>query len=151
MGKRWCETASDEMVMGAVQALCGFSLLVSKPNHSDLSLTRLDDTLKRFYLKEELFREQKMSKSVKAKVDDLFATESHQLCEQKIRNICAAMEALVYWAEKVSWTKLRQFQVRLNSARHAAPTWLDADRQKAIERFKRVIHQVTPAEWQLFD
>ena len=33
------ETASDEMVMGAVRALCEFSLHVSQQNHSDLSLT----------------------------------------------------------------------------------------------------------------
>jgi len=31
-------TASDEMVMGAVQALCEFSLLVSQQNHFDQSL-----------------------------------------------------------------------------------------------------------------
>jgi len=43
------ETASDEMVMGAVRALCEFSLLVSQQNHSDLSLAALDDALKRFY------------------------------------------------------------------------------------------------------
>jgi len=49
--KTAAETASDEMVMGAVQALCEFSLLVSQQNHSDLSLQALDDTLKRFYQK----------------------------------------------------------------------------------------------------
>jgi len=45
------KTASDEMVMGAVLALCEFSLLVSQHNHSDLSLQALDNTLKQFYLK----------------------------------------------------------------------------------------------------
>jgi hypothetical protein len=55
-----------------------------------------------------------MSKSAKAKVDDLVATEFHQLREQKVRQIRAAMEDLVYGAEKVSSTKRRQFQVRLN-------------------------------------
>jgi len=44
-GKTPAETASDEMVMGAVRALCEFSLLVSQQNHSDLSLTALDDAL----------------------------------------------------------------------------------------------------------
>jgi hypothetical protein len=43
------ETASDEMVMEAVQALCEFSLLVSQQNHSELSLAALDNTLKRLY------------------------------------------------------------------------------------------------------
>jgi len=43
--KTAAETASDEMVMGAVRALCEFSLLVSQRNHSDLSLTALDDAL----------------------------------------------------------------------------------------------------------
>jgi len=57
-----------------------------------------------------------MSKPAKAKVDDLLAMESHQLREQKILKIRAVMEALVYGAEKVSTTKRRQFQVRLNRA-----------------------------------
>jgi len=39
------EGAYDEMVMGAVWALCEFSLLVSQHNYSDPSLTELDDTL----------------------------------------------------------------------------------------------------------
>jgi hypothetical protein len=149
--KTSAETASDEMVMGAVLALCEFSLLVSQQNHADLSLNALDDALKRFYQKKGVFREQKMLKSAKAKVDDLLATESHQLREQKIHKIRAAMEAVVCGAEKVSTTKCRQFQVRLNRARQAATTWSDADRQKAIERLEREIHQVTPAKRKLFD
>jgi hypothetical protein len=40
--------------------------------------------------------------------------------------------------------------VNLNRARRAATIWLDADRQKAIERLEREIHQVTPAERMLF-
>jgi hypothetical protein len=115
-GKTAVETASDETVMGAVRALCEFSPLVSQQNHSDLSLIALDDALKRFYQKNGIFREQKMSKSAKGKVDDLLAKESHQLREQKIHKIHAAMEAVVCGAEKVSTTKRRQFQVRLNRA-----------------------------------
>jgi len=57
-----------------------------------------------------------MSKSAKAKVDNLWAKEFHQLREQKIHKICAAMEAVVYGAEKDSTTKHRQFQVHLNRA-----------------------------------
>jgi len=49
--KTAAETASDEMVMGAVWALCEFSLLVSQQNHSNLSLAALDDALKRCYKK----------------------------------------------------------------------------------------------------
>jgi len=75
--KPLAKTASDEMVMGAVRALCEFSLLVSQQNHSDLSLKALDDALKRFYQKKGMFREQNMSKSAKTKVDDLLAIESH--------------------------------------------------------------------------
>ena len=88
--KTAAETASDEMVMGAVWALCEFSLLVSQQNHSDLSLTALDDALKRVYKKNIAFREQKMSKSAKSKVDEQLATESHQLRDQKIHKIRAA-------------------------------------------------------------
>jgi len=107
--KTAAENASDGMLMGAVRALCEFSLLISEQNHSDLSLIALDDSLKRFYQKKGIFREQKMLKSAKAKVDDLLATESYQLREQKIHKIPAAMEALLYWAEKVSTTKCRLF------------------------------------------
>ena len=61
------------------------------------------------------------------------ASESHRLREQKIYKIRAAMEALVYRAEKVCTTKHRPIQVHLNGAREAAITWSDADFQKAIE------------------
>ena len=92
-----------------------------------------------------------MSKSAKAKVDNLLATESHQLREQKIHKICAAKEALMYGADKVSSTKCNQFQLRLNRARQAATTRSDADRQKAIERMEHEIHHVTHAQCKLFD
>jgi hypothetical protein len=49
------ETACNEMVIGAVWAFCEFSLLVSLQNHSDLSLTALDDTLKQLYKKQDAF------------------------------------------------------------------------------------------------
>jgi len=92
-----------------------------------------------------------MLKSAKAKVDDLLATVSHQLREQKIHKIRAAMEALVYGAGNVSTTKCRLFQVRLNRARQVATTWSDADGQKAIAQLEREIHQVTPARRKLFE
>jgi len=93
------------MVMGAVQAVCESSLLVSQQNHSELSLTALDDALMRFYRKKGAFRDQKMSKSVKAKVNDQLARESHQLRVQKIHKICPAVEVLVYRAEQVTRSK----------------------------------------------
>jgi hypothetical protein len=49
--KTAAETASDEMVMGAVRALCEISQLVSQQNHSDLSLQALDDALQGVYQK----------------------------------------------------------------------------------------------------
>jgi hypothetical protein len=45
-GKAPAETASDQLVMGAVRALYEVSLLVSPQNHSDLSVTALSDALK---------------------------------------------------------------------------------------------------------
>jgi len=92
-----------------------------------------------------------MLKSAKATVDYLLATESHQLRDQMIHEIPAAMEALVYGAVKVFSTKRRQFQVRLNRAWQAATTWSDADRQKAIERLESEILRVTPAKRKLCD
>ena len=150
-GKTAAETASDEMVMGAVRALGDFSLLVSQQNHLDQSLNSLDDALKQFYQKKGIFREQEMSKSANAKLDDMLATESHLLHQEMIHKICAAKEALMYGADKVSTSKRRQFQVRLNRAQQAATTCSDADDQKAIERLEREIHQVTPAKRKLFD
>jgi hypothetical protein len=55
--KAAAESASDELVMGAVRALCEFSLLVSQQNHSNLSLNALDDALKRFHLNKGIFPE----------------------------------------------------------------------------------------------
>jgi hypothetical protein len=145
------ETASYKMVMGAVWALCEFSLLVSQQNHSDLSLAVQDDALKRFDKKKGAFPDQKMSKSAKAKVDELFAREFHHLLEQKIPKIRAAMEAQLYRAGKVTTSKYRQFQVHLNRARQAATIWSDADQQRAIKRLEHEIHQVTPAKRKHFN
>jgi len=150
-GRTAAETISDEMVMGAKRALCEFSLLVRQQDHSDLSLTALDDALKLFYKKKGAFREQKMLKSAQAKVDEQLARESHQLREQKIHKIRTAMEVQVYGAEKVTTTRWRQLQVRLNRARQAATIWTVADRQSAKERLEHEIHQVTPAQLKLFD
>jgi len=135
-GKTVAETASDEMVMGALQALCEFSQLVSQQNHSDLSLAAVNDALKQFYKKKGAFRDQKMLKSAKATVDELLARQSHHLGEQKIHKICAAMEFQLYYAQKVTTSKGRQFQVRLNRAQQAATIWSDADWQRAIERLE---------------
>ena len=77
-GKTVAEIASDEMVMGEVRVLCEFSLLVSQQNHSNLSLTALQDALKRFFNKNRAFREQKMPKTAKAKVANQLARESHK-------------------------------------------------------------------------
>ena len=66
-------------------------------------------------------------------MDYLLAKEFHPFRERKIHKIRAAMEAVVYGVEKVSTTKRRLFQERLNRAQQAATTWSDADRQKAIE------------------
>jgi hypothetical protein len=50
-----------------------------------------------------------MSKSAKAKVDDLLARDSHYLQEQNIYKIFAVTEALVYGAEMVSTTQRREY------------------------------------------
>jgi len=47
-GETGAESASDDMVMGAVRALCEFSLLVGQQNQSNLSLTALDNALMQF-------------------------------------------------------------------------------------------------------
>jgi hypothetical protein len=105
--KTVAETAFDEMMMAVVQAYSEFSLLISEQNHSDLSLNTLDDALNPFYQQKGIFREQIMSKSAEPKVDDLLATDSHQLQEYMIHMIRSAIETLVYEAEKVSTTKRR--------------------------------------------
>jgi len=78
--------------------------------------------LKRVYMKKGAFREKKMLKSAKIKVDELLAREFHQVWEQTFHKIRAAMEVQVYGAEKDKTTKWRQFQVRLNRAQQAATT-----------------------------
>jgi len=139
------------MVVGAVWALCEFSLLVSEQNHFDLSLAAQDDELKRFLKKKGAFREQKMSKSVKTKVDELLERESHHLQVQKIHKIHATMEGQLYGAQKVTTSKRRKYQVRLNRARHSVTIWADADRQRAIERLECEILPMTYTKRKLFD
>jgi len=139
------------MVMGDVRAFCEFSLHVSQQNRSDLCLAALDDALNRFYKMMGTFRDQKMLKSAKAKADDLLPRESQQLRELKNHKIRAAMEVQLYGAEKVTTSKRRQFQVRLNTAQQGETIWSDADWQRAIEQLEREIHQVTPAKCKLFD
>jgi len=134
------ETASYTIVKEAVRALWEFSLLVSQQNRSDLSLTALDDALKQLYKRKGAFRDQKISKSAKAKVNEWLARENHQLQEQKIHTIRAAMEVLVYWADKVTTAKQRQYQVLLNRARQAATKWSEPDRERAIEWVEHEIH-----------
>jgi len=68
------------------------------------------------------FEDRKCRSLQTGNVDNLLATESNQLRKQKIHKIFASMEALVDGAGKVSPTKRRQFQVRLNRARQAATT-----------------------------
>jgi hypothetical protein len=92
-----------------------------------------------------------MSKSGKAKVDELLARETHHLREQKLHTICAAMEVQVDRAEKVITSKRRQFQARLNRAQQTATIWSDADWQRAIEQLECNINQVTKAKCKLLD
>jgi len=66
-GKTLAETASGEMVMGAVRAGCEFPRLVRQQNHSDLSVAALDDAQEQFYKKDAAFRDQKMLKSARPK------------------------------------------------------------------------------------
>jgi len=133
-GNTAVENATDEVVMRPVWEFFEFSWPVRQQNHSDVFLNALYDALKWLYLKQNIVWKQKMAKCVMAKVDDLFATESHQLSEHKIHKICGAMEALVYGAEKVSTTKCRQFQMHLTKPQQVASAWSDTDCQKPIER-----------------
>jgi len=76
--------------MGAVQAVCQFSLLVSQQNHSDPSLKALDDALKQFHQMRGIFQEQKMLKSAKGKVDNLHQQKSFP----SGRNGCVRVDTL---------------------------------------------------------
>jgi len=137
--------------MGAVQALCEFSLLVSQQYHSDLSLTALDDAQNWVHKNKGAFREQNMMKFPKATGDEQSARESYQLQEQKIHKIHAAMKVQVYGAEKVTTINWRQFQVHLNRPWQASTRWSNADQQRATEWLKRDMHLVTPVKCKLFD
>jgi hypothetical protein len=78
--------------------------------------------------------------SVKAKVDELLASGYHQIQEQQIHTIRAAMKVQRYGAEKVPTSARRQFQVRLNTAPQVATISSNADRQRTIERLELEIH-----------
>jgi len=51
------EKGSEDMVLGAVRALCQFSLLVSQQDDPYLTLTAEDYAQKRFYKKLDAFKE----------------------------------------------------------------------------------------------
>jgi len=78
------DTASDEKVMGAVLALCEFSLPVSQLTYSNLSLTALSDALTPWNMNNDVIEEQNMSKSAKPNMDEQWARESHYLRTQRI-------------------------------------------------------------------
>jgi len=65
------ETASNEMAMGVVWALCEFALLVSWHNHLEQSLPALDNALMHCYKIKGAFQVEKMSNSAKPIVDEL--------------------------------------------------------------------------------
>jgi len=87
------------MVMEVVQALCKCSIHVSQQNHSELALKAVTYLLKQCYRKKAIFVLPKISMSAKAKVYYLLVTLPHQLLEQMIHRICAAMEVHVYGAQ----------------------------------------------------
>jgi hypothetical protein len=101
-GKAAAETGTDEMVMGAAWALCEFSRFVSQQTYSEVSLAEEDNGLKRFENKNSGFRHQKMSKSAKAKVDELLAIKNHRLGERKIHKIRTAMEVKLCRTAKIA-------------------------------------------------
>jgi hypothetical protein len=92
-----------------------------------------------------------MSTLAKAKVDDLLAIESHQLCKQNNHKIDAAMGAPVNGAGNISPTKYSQFQVCLIGPQQAPTTASDPDRQMAIEIWKLEIQQVSPVQLKVID
>jgi len=55
-GQPVAETVSDDIVLGAVGALCDFSLLVSLQNYSNLSLTAQHDAKKQCHMKNSTFQ-----------------------------------------------------------------------------------------------
>jgi len=77
-GKTVAETASDEIGMGAVQALCECSLLLSQQNNSNLFLTVLDNELKPCYKMKGAFHKRIILKSATINMDELVTRESHQ-------------------------------------------------------------------------
>jgi len=145
------ETVSDELAIGSLQALYEFSLLVSPQNHSDQSLTALEDALKQFYMKKGAFWKQQMSMSAMAIFDELLVRESHQLRVQMIDKLRAAMEVQVYGADKLRTTNGRKVQGRLNGAQQAATKCSDADWLRANVLLVCEIHQVTPVHCTHFD
>lgn len=96
------KTASIEMVLEEVRALCEWSLLDSQQDQTDLSLTAVVDTMNTFSKNKGAFRHQNMLKSAKTKVNKQLARNSWQLREQTIHKIHGAMEVLGHRAKKVT-------------------------------------------------
>jgi hypothetical protein len=144
------KTASIEMVLEEVRALCEWSLLDSQQDQTDLSLTAVDDTMNTFSKNKGAFRDQKMLKSAKTKVNKQLARHSRQLREQKIHKIHGAMEVLGHRAKKVTTSKRWEFEVGLTRARQAGSKCSVANRMSAIECLEREIHSITCAKCNVF-
>jgi len=77
-GRSGAGSASKEIVFGAVQAICKFSLLVSQQNDSKLAINAQDDTHNQIYSIMSAVYEHKMGKSAIARVGKYFAGKLNQ-------------------------------------------------------------------------
>jgi len=112
----------------------------------DLCLKALDNAFKWCYQTMSIFREEKMLKSAKAKVDDPMARESYQLCQQMICKICTATEALGYGAERFPQQNVGNFMC----------AWTEPNKQQPLGQMLTIRRQMsnwrmTPVKRKLFD
>jgi len=124
--KTVAETASDEMAMGAVPALCAFSLLVSQQNRSDQSLTALDDAVKRFQRwfpsKRRIYRSLHRPKWINSWKENPISYENHRFIKSmlQLRFRCTGLKRLLHqnkgnfrctWMEPDHWQPNRQMLI----------------------------------------
>jgi hypothetical protein len=89
--------------------------------------------------------------SAKAKMNSQLTRVSHRLENETIHKIHAAMEVLMYRAEKVTTSKQRQCLVHLITTPQAATKCSDTDQVRRMEQLQCKIQSMTPINGKLFD
>lgn len=139
-------TASDNILLGAVQALCKYFLHFNKHNHSALFLAALDITLKQFIECRTFYRVENIE-VCKCENKDTVGNRIPSVQELKIPNSGAAIEVFENVAENLSTTKHIQFEIYLYMPQQPASQWSCTDSERLQDHYYYLMDNVILTKW----